>query len=357
MKNKVLSIVLSMAVLMGMSSVAWANENQFIVNDENVSHFIVNDENERVNIIKAEFNDISLSQEAKEFLAENDIVLDILQVEETSAMKQNTQDSSELLYAGVLNEDILALMRAAEANNFTEQQIQEYVDGLMNVSPQIVCEVASNTPVVMSNPVSTRVPDNGIGYEVQSVYGYNQATSYVTLPTRNIDNLDDIAYLFYTAYSPNTCMDFGVRGGMYSWVSSFNPNAAGDGEVINKNDGDRIYFNINVESNGWLRCRILDANNFSNVLFDTLYQMSGVGTNKMIFNKQITFCNNDATFTSGCSISHGKFDQSYLYTTTGYSIMNSSNTNPNRRGAFGGDGVTVHSYTQWGSEDVSISFD
>ena len=31
-------------------------------------------------------------------------------------------------------------------------------------------------------------------------------------------------------------------------------------------------------------------------------------------------------------------------------------SNPDRRGAFGGNQVTVHDYTQWGSEDISISF-
>ena len=84
--------------------------------------------------------------------------------------------------------------------------------------------------------------------------------------------------------------------------------------------------------------------------------MTGVKKDSMVFNKQISLCNNYATYTSGSSISHAKFNQSYLYNSKGYSLMNSSNTNSKRRGAFGGSRVIVNSYTQWDSEDVSIYF-
>lgn len=307
------------------------------------------------NIIKSELSDMSLTDEAKKFLYDNGVDFDHELTQKSSGIKSGKNVSE---YVGILNEEILALKRAAQAHGFTRQQIQEYVDGIVHAPTEVILENSNKAYSTLSTPTSTRIPDYGIGYEVQSLYGYNQATSYVTLPTRNINNLNDITYLFYTAYSSNNCMDFGVRGGMYNWVSSFTPvqNSNDDAVAIGKSDGERVYFNISVETNGWLRCKIIDANNFSNVILNVLYQMSGVTQNGMFFNKQITLCNNFATYTSGSSITHGKFDQSYLYTTTGYSIMNSSNTNPNRRGAFGGSGVIVHSYTQWGSEDVSIYF-
>lgn len=43
-------------------------------------------------------------------------------------------------------------------------------------------------------------------------------------------------------------------------------------------------------------------------------------------------------------------------TTTYHTPMNSDNTNPYRRGAFGGSGVRVNYRNGWESEDISIYF-
>lgn len=277
------------------------------------------------------------------------------------SVQNYSDDGEESFYTGVLNEDILSLKRAAEAYDFTEQQIEEYVEGLVNTPSELVTESQ-----LISTMANDRTEKDGVGYEVMSKAGYTQATSYATLPKRSINNKDDIAYVFYTAYvNGGTCMDFGVRGGMYSWVTTYLPAIAADGQKINKNDGQKIYFNINVEKNGYLRCRILDASNFSNVLCDTSYQMRGVAQNNMIFNKQITFCNNNQTFKSGCKISGGGFDQSYVYTTRANAKMNASNTKSDRCGVFGIKGVsgsrnlvTVNNAktTKWDTEVVTIEF-
>lgn len=330
-----------LAIIMSLSLCASA----FAAHDDMVTYDSDDDE-----VIETELSDTTLSFEAEWFLMKYGVDLDISHNgNAVMGLDAIENDAADSVYVGILNEDILALKNATEAHDFTKQQVQDYVDGLMNTTPQIIRESSSE-------PKSTRIPDDGIGYEVQSKRGYSQATSYVTLPTRNINNLDDIVYVFFTAYSPDTCMDFGVRGGMYDWVSNFTPVQAGDGQSIGKRDGEQIYFNIYVEKNGWLRCRILDANNFSRVLFDAAYKMSGVKKNEMVFNKQITFCNNHRRFTSGCSITHARFDQTYIYTTTYHTPMNSDNTNPYRRGAFGGSGVRVNYRNGWESEDISIYF-
>lgn len=341
--KKYLSLAFAFMLVLGMSFPALMADAYF------------EEDSKKENIIKTELSDTSLSDEAISFLAENNISLDSKVTPNSEVMSEGNGNTE---YIGVLNEEILALKNAAQAYGFTQQQIQAYVEGILNTPTTVIFEEDNPDLSIMSNPTSTRVPDDGIGYEVQPLTGYSQATSYVTLPTRSINNLNDIAYLFYTAYSSSTCMDFGVRGGMYSWVTSFNPvkNPKEDGVAIGKNDGDRVYINISVASDGWLSCKIMDANNFSNVLCSVLYQMTGVKKDSMVFNKQISLCNNYATYTSGSSISHAKFNQSYLYNSKGYSLMNSSNTNSKRRGAFGGSRVTVNSYTQWDSEDVSIYF-
>lgn len=340
--KKIIATVLTAAMAMSAGMPAFAEEST--------------EEAQKLQFIREELNDTTLSKESIDFLAQNGIN-DLQEHFNTIAYS-----NGENLYAGILEEDILALKRAAEANNFTEEQIQKYVEGLLTSSPTIVLESQMISPTA-----DDRKPnDQGVGYEVQSIAGYTQATSFATLPKRSINNLQDIAYLIYTVYvNGGTCMDFGVRGGMYSWVTTYPPTVPEDGVKINKNDGEKIYFNINVEKSGVLRCRILDANDFSNVLCDTEYEMTGVAKNKMIFNKQITFCNNYKVFNSGCKISNGGFDNSYVYTTTGYSIMNSSNTLANRCGVFGiqdvngsRNMVTVNNAktSQWDKEDVTITF-
>lgn len=334
--RRIIITVLTIIMSVSLSVQVFAGQNE-------MARYFLSDEE----IINSELSDTSLSLEAEEFLAEYEVNLDISR--DGNAIMGIDDDEDGSSYVGVLNEDILALKNATEAYGFTKQQVQEYVDGLVDEAPQIIRDSKSKKK-------STRIPDDGIGYEVQSLSGYNQATSYATLPTRKIDNEDDIVYIFFTAYSSSTCMDFGVRGGMYNWVSHFSPKEKGDGESIGKRDGEQIYFNIYVEKSGWLRCRILDAKNFSNVLFDAAYQMEGVKKNRMVFNKQITLCNKYAQFTSGCYITHARFDQAYIYTTTYNAPMNSKNTNSKRRGAFGGDRVVVNSTDGWTSEDVSIYF-
>lgn len=337
--KRITSIALAFFMSMSIGSPSFAMQ------DDAATYFTSDEE-----VVKSELSDTTLSPEAESFLLEYGVKLQLPHRGDTVMdLDSYENDDADSTYVGVLNEDILALKNATEAHGFTKSQVQEYVDGLFDTNPQIIRESKTAQK-------SKRVPDDGIGYEVQSFSGYNQATSYATLPKRNINNLNDIVYIFFTAYSPSTNMDFGVRGGMYDWVSNFTPVQTGDGTSIGKRDGDQIYFNIYVEKNNWLRCRILDAKNFSNVLFDTAYKMSGVKKNNMVFNKQITFCNNQAKFTSGCSISHARFDQTYIYTTTYNAPMNSNNTNPNRRGTFGGNRVVVNSNNGWESEDISIYF-
>ena len=275
--KRLFAMIMAVSLCLSMSVPAFAGYRHGDAdrNDLSVGDSAADCKLKREAIIKEKLSDTTLSNEAEKFLEENNISLDSKLVSNAPNVAI-VEKSSE--YVGILNEEILALKRAAQAYGFTQQQIQAYVTGLMNTPTEVIFEEDTKRPSVLPKPISTRIPDDGIGYEVQSSYGYTQATSYVTLPTRNINNLNDIAYLFYTAYSPSTNMDFGVRGGMYSWVSSFTPVQGNDkdGIVIGKYDGDRVYFNISVENDGWLRCKILDANDFSNELLNVLYQMSGV---------------------------------------------------------------------------------
>lgn len=345
--QKIMATVLTAAMAMSVCSPAFANTTA---------------EEEAMAFIKSELNDTTLSAEAEQFLKENQIY----NLEER-VRAQTYSLGEENLYVGILDEDVLALKRAAEAHNFTNEQIVQYVEGLVNTPSRFVPEDKNSAIAVASVPEANNRPagDDGIGYEVQSKTGYSQATSYATLPKRSINNMQDIAYIFYTVYAGKYCMDFGLRAGMYSWAIAYNPIPSGfdTEQTIPKKDGERVYFNVYVEKNGVLRCRILDANNFSNVLFDDTYEMTGVAKDSCIFNKQITMCRADRNFTTGSKISNGKFTASTLYNSAGYYTMNTSNCNSARCGRFGVTGVsgsrekvTVNNYTQWDSEDITIEF-
>ena len=119
-----------------------------------VPAFAANKTNDEIKtLIKTELNDTSLSSEAKTFLKQHNIY----NVEER-AKSQTYSTTSEKLYAGILDKDILALKNAAEANNFTDEQIAQYVDGLLNTPSEIILESANivrNTVSYLENDTET----------------------------------------------------------------------------------------------------------------------------------------------------------------------------------------------------------
>jgi hypothetical protein len=118
-----------------------------------------------------------------------------------------------------------------------------------------------------------------------------------------------------------------------------------------------------VETNGYLRFRVLDANDFSTVYYDISYYVGdhSIYRTNASFNRQITLCNDTANFYTGAYLKNGQFSDAYIYSSSGYSKTIASNTLSNRRGAFGTNSttaqkVTVNSSTPWYAENISISF-
>lgn len=116
--EKIIATVLTAAMAMSITVPAFAEKS-------------LNEESQKQAFIREELNDTTLSKESIDFLEKNGIY-DLQEHFDTIAYT-----NEENLYAGILDEDILALKRAAEANNFTEEQIQKYVEGLLNSSPTI----------------------------------------------------------------------------------------------------------------------------------------------------------------------------------------------------------------------------
>ena len=141
-----------------------------------------------------------LSEEAVAFLQEHNVDTSIFEIS-TLSLDEETQ------IANSYDESVLALKDAAAANNFTDEQIQKYVEGL----------VSTPTTVAPNDGISTlavdRPYDNGIGYEVKSNAGYYQETAFATLPTVNraaSSGTYSDAYMFYTVSGPKWGIDVGL---------------------------------------------------------------------------------------------------------------------------------------------------
>lgn len=305
---------------------------------------------------------IELSQDSISFLESVGIDINELYNRMDEINYNFKGEKKQINYVGDLDSDIKALINAKLAYDFTDDQVKEYVKGLLDTKSEV-----DFSSTLSLRSIDRPYNDDGVGYEVQSNSGYSQATSYATLPRRVINNLDDIVYLFYSV-SPNTSdtpiFDFGVRGGMYHWAGTINPNPKGnEDQSIGKLDGERIYFNISIDKNNWVKCRVVSANDFSEVLYDKYYYLNGITKYNGTFNKQISLCNKYRNFNTGSCIYNGGFSKSYLYKANGsYTPMN-SNSVTSRTGVFGVKGISgsrnkvhVNSYTKWTNEDVSIIF-
>lgn len=304
-----------------------------------------------------------LSSEASEFLRSHNVDPSIFNTSFVT-MDANTQ------IANSYNESVLSLKSAASTNNFTDEQIQKYVTGLISTPTTVV----SSPDNFKSGDFSENRPrDNGIGYEVKSLPGYYQGTAYVTLPEVDRGNSPkSSAYMFYTVSSSSE--SWGIDVGLWycsgtggeAWRGCYTASGNGliSGDVIpGLTSGSRVYFNSCVENNGYLRFRVLDANDFSIVLYDISYYVNdhGIYRNNAIHNRQISLCNNDANFHTKAYMHNARFDDAYLYSNSGYYPVSDANTQASRRGVFGTNNtnrnqVTINSSNHWDSEDISIDF-
>jgi hypothetical protein len=120
---------------------------------------------------------------------------------------------------------------------------------------------------------------------------------------------------------------------------------------------------VKKRDDGYVEFQALDAQNFSTVYADFIYYVgNNISKANAVINRQITLCQDIKNFTNGSYMKNAKFTMAYLYTSAGTNApVTSANTAPTRRGAFGTNDtdrlkVTVNSYTQWDSEDISIIF-
>lgn len=326
-------------------------------------------------------SDYSVGTEAMNFLKEHNV--DVLPFKKSNLTNDKlfSQDNSavSISKSASYDEQILSLKSQAAAYQFNDDQIQKYVKGLVETSPIVINSPSSTSSSTLSTPYSTRIGDDGIGYEVKSApgSGFNGETAYATIPTAYRASSTS-GYMFNTVSSPTT--GFGIDVGLWYGAGGATGNVVGwrgvyngptgqhpvpsDGSIISGlTPGKQIYMNWQIRKDGYLETKVLDANNFNIVYLNFIYYVGDqqVYTTNGIFNRQITLCQDSAIFTNGSYMHNAKYTQGFLYWDNGYSAVNSSNTEASRRGAFikyssDYSKVLVNSYTPWDSEDVSINF-
>lgn len=292
-----------------------------------------------------DLSNIDLSFESKLFLEENGIDIEQKLNKFISKNDLYTMKFEEKqLYIGNLEDDIVALRNAAEANRFSKKEVKEYVDGLLK-----------NTTVNYDNTISlysapTR-KDPGVGFEAQSRNNFYQFTSYATLPNVNINNYNEIVWHFVSPTSDKgDTLDFGVRKGKWGWAGTLLSNATGQTDVgLNKTlyDGDRIYYNIYRGSDGLINCKLVNASNFSDVIASVRVRLNNSRNDTLAFNKQITMTWNNSKL-EGSYISNGTFKDSYVYNSRGGYFRLEDRLNNNHYGTFGSYQIpSSSSYTTW----------
>lgn len=317
-------------------------------------------------------NNISdkLSEESVSFLRKYNINIEKIINEKNDYMMAISKNLDYTNKYDGLDESIKLLRQETEVYNFNNKQLKSYVEGLINTDTNYIYDRS-----IVKTPYSVnRQYDNGIGYEVKSEVGYYQQTAFATVPTVKRNGVNgSSAYMFYTFADSNESygIDVGIWYGYgydgYGWRGFYTADGvqkAPNGVIKSLKAGSKVYLQAYITDNMYVRWRVLDANDFSRVLFDCSYYVGGKITktnNKII--RQITLCNDNADFNTGEYLKNAGFSQAYLYSESdGHAIVSNRNTVESHCGAFGTNNtnreyVKVNSYKSWHEEDVSIIFE
>jgi hypothetical protein len=310
----------------------------------------------------------NLNSVCVEFLKEHNIDFDALVQEYAQEVNGTTDEilSSNQVYQ--YNQSLRSLINEVQTYDFTDEQIEKYIIGFISTPSTIERSSLSGDGAVSLAAVN-RPTDSGIGYEVKTVEGYFQETAFVVLP--DVYRVASSQYMFFTVSGSETpwCIDVGLwyangnRG--EGWRACYTADKVlGSSKIIPElSAGKELYFNVRVQSDGFLRFRILDSQDFSIVYYDMLYdvQSHGIYQDNTCINRQISLCNDSADFTDGSYCLSAEFKDVYVYNIVGGVQPNDEIVQFNRCGAFGTNDdnrtqVVVNSFTPWCQENVSIFF-
>lgn len=343
--KKLTSIVIALLMIIGSTSLGFASDTSYAAN-------------------KLEKD--GLSKESVEFLEEHGVDLETLKsIPKTETKSISQFDKSSISDPGSMDSAIISLKHQTEANDFTDEQVQDYVQGLVQQPTTILGKSNNDVSLMATN----RPDDDGVGYEVKSKDGYYQTTAFAKVPDAYRGNANDTsAYMFWTLRDK---IDIGIwysdgaggTGWRIFWMSNGVQNCSSPEAGLYA--GRDIYFTMWVVDNNWARIKIVDKNNFNNVICDYSIYTGGLGITKTNnnLNRQITLCRS-GSFTGGAYIDGAEFYDAFIYKANGsYSRTLSSNCVAGRLGAFGTNNTTKRLVSvdsgfteEWYCEKVSIGF-
>lgn len=297
----------------------------------------------------------SLSNEALEFLQEHHV--DDSLIDQMMATPYGLND--EAVEGITFNDSIISLKAQTSAYDFSDNQIQAYVRGLVDTPTVLV------TDDMMAPRAIDRPMDDGIGYEVQTYPGFTGASAFAVLPTVS-ETIYTSAYMMYTVASSNFAVDLGLYyedgdgGPCWRGLVMYGGNILKEtSDPVGLYPGDEVYFDLEMVG-AYARIRILDADNFSRVYFDYTIYISNAST--AVFNRQITLTDSRKNYNDRTSYLHdAEFYDGNVYKNNTAYLVTASNTDPDRVGVFGTNSsnrgkVSVIAYSPWYTERVSIDF-
>lgn len=304
-------------------------------------------------------SNVALSQNSIDFLNEHGIDLtEELKSFEAGyspyASRSLAPDNNSNIYIGNLESDINVLIKTSKAYNFTDEQIQAYVDGLMKNIGEVV-SLPSNEYILPFSAPDRREETPGCGFEAESYSKFNLFTSYIQLPSVSINTANEIGYLFVGGTLPRNHIyfDFGLRKGQNHWqpfimISNGNSKTTYDkNSSINLYDGQRLYIYVNYDlKNNTLTSELRDANDLSNVIVRDIFYPPTKESSNLTFNKQITMTWVNRN-TNSSKFLNGKYIDAYLYSPT-QTIPFENAINNNHYGTFGTTYIpNSRNFTSW----------
>lgn len=325
-----------------------------------------------------------------------------------TALNTDSDYNDFLVKKGVSKEDLAkldvnslkSLVNQANAYNFTDQQVQQYVEGLIKEQdpsfpalksvqgtmsedgsyfttpsgnmPNTLKRFTKNNPKDLQQQSSSQSTSNsmtpsfsggynsivnssdqtGVYWAVESGTGYNEATAFVTLPSISNISSNDRPYVMFSAntYPSSIAGDYGVvYYPSYGWTpirSAAYWNGSGY-SYLPPEEGPHfsginlIYLDVtaNASANS-VRIRVLNGSNFSDVLWDYTTSFNGY------YNNAISSSYSNLNLYREVTLA--QFNNGTLNTNTG--------TNMNNASPYNSYIYSPSGYWQWGTSQTSNAY-
>lgn len=337
--------------------------------------------------------------------AVEEIVLEIDSSKFVKISNISEENLNRLRAAGVDESDIFCLSRQIEVYKPTSIQVQNYIAELIRPEGEYVStqkpikykktingdtitpfgiiphydlsqkwNVSSSRAQSTLSNVTNFNDQTGVYYCVRSINGYEQMTSYATLPNLSSVYSNDRPYQMFTFRTSNgNNVAYGDIGLVYfpgiGWKGFYNVNENGtpyEDYSFGFTGNNNVYFHLRFYDDAEDKAILIvrDATTWSKVAeikydFATNCVESNYSSTKIA--KEVTLAQHNSgtlDINTGTVMSGAQYSQTYLYTqSTQYQFTSSYCSEAYRQGPTASAyGKVQATYTPWTSESVTISF-